>query len=450
MKRISIKDRLALASRRTARTRSAVLALVLFSIASARADAPRALTFESAIELALGGNSNVAVAREAIASAEAKAAGQRAHRWATLDVNATGYYWKEPYALMFGGGSFVLHEQRTSATVVAIAQPLTGLAYLSELIAAADHQTAATRREYDRVRLDVAYHAADAYLHVLVARATADVAHHSVVDIQGGVDRAEKLRAAETYTDLDVLRFRSAKAAADQNALRADAAAQLAIAELVVQLGLREGTPIELADDLPAAPPPLAMTIEQAQARALSARPELAAAREQIAAADNQRRAARERYLPDVRAVAVWNHLTGVQPFQPEDEEYVGLTLSWNVWNWGATHHAVVDAEHAKARAAIGASALVDQVKLDVRRSWLAAKTAFDSLDAARTQQQTAEEAYRLTKVRFDNAAATTTDVLDSEDEVSRARLRFTVTRYDYYLALVALARSVGDVPRAR
>jgi OMF family outer membrane factor len=247
-----------------------------------------------------------------------------------------------------------------------------------------------------------------------------------------------------------VLRFQSAKAAADQAALRADAAAQSALAGLAVQLGLGDGAPIEIADDLPAAPPVLAMTLEQAQRRGLAARPELHAARERIAAAADQRRAARARYLPDVRAVGVWQHLTGVQPFQPRDEEFVGLQLSWTAWDWGATHHAVVEAEHAQSRAAIGAEALADQVKLDVRRRWLEARTAYDSLAAAETQQQTAEEAHRLQRVKFEAAAATTTDVLDAEADAARGRLGFAIARYDYYLALVALARAVGDLPGPR
>ena len=93
--------------------------------------------------------------------------------------------------------------------------------------------------------------------------------------------------------------------------------------------------------------------------------------------------------------------------------------------------------------------ALVDQVKLDVRNRWLDAKTAFDSLAVAETQQHAAEEALRLQKVRFDNAAATTTDVLDAQTDAERARLTSATARYDYYRALVSLARSVGDLPSA-
>jgi outer membrane protein len=189
------------------------------------------------------------------------------------------------------------------------------------------------------------------------------------------------------------------------------------------------------------------MSLDDSLSRSLAARPELRAAREHVAAADNRRRSAREEYLPEINAIGNWTHLTGVQPFQPEDAELIGVRASWNVWDWGATHQSVLEAERTQARATIAERALVDQVRLDVRKKWLDAKTAFDSLAVATTQQETAEEAYRLQKVKFDAGAATTTDVLDAETDAARARLVFAVARYDYYLAMVALARSVGDMP---
>jgi outer membrane protein TolC len=421
------------------------LAIVLLLTGTASAES---LTLQGAIDLALAKNPEIAAAKESVATAEAKTSGSKQHRFATLGVVSQLNYWREPYALDFGGQSFVLHEQRTTTTVVSLSQPLTGLGYLTLLIDSQEHETEANKREYDRTRLDVAYRTADAYIQLLEARARADVAHRSVADIQSGLDRAQQLRAADTYTDIDVLRFQSAKAAADQTALKADTAIQTALATLTNEIGLPDGAAIEIGDDLPASPPPLALTLEQAQARAIATRPELGAARERITAADYARKGAYRGYVPDIRAVAAWNHFTGVQPFQPENEEYVGLTANWTVWDWGTTHEAVIEAEHTKARATIAATALADHVKLDVRKRWLDAKTTFDSLAVAQTQQQTAEEAYRLQKVKFDAAAATTTDVLDAEIDVARARLGFAVARYDYYLALVGLARSVGDLPK--
>jgi len=384
----------------------AALVAALVLAGAARAEPPRRLTFQGAIELALDRSSDVAAAREAVAGAEAHERGVRARRLPALGVSASGNLWREPYALDFGGQSFVLHERTTTSTSVTIAQPLTGLAYLSELVGAAEHEAAASRDERERARLDAAYRTADAYLRALEARAAAEVAHQTAADLRSELERATQLRRAETYTDIDVLRFRSAVAAADQAALRADAAVAGALAGLAVAVGLGDGASVEPADDLPAAPPALAQTLEQAQRRALAARPELHAARERIAAADDARRAARTRYLPDVRAVGVWQHLTGVQPFQPKDEELVGLQLSWSAWDWGAIHHGVVEAEHAQRRAALGADALAEQVKLEVRRRWLEARTAYDSLAVAGVQQETAEEAYRLQRVKLSGTEA--------------------------------------------
>ncbi len=205
---------------------------------------------------------------------------------------------------------------------------------------------------------------------------------------------------------------------------------------------------VELADDLPAPPPPLAISIEQAQARAIASRPELRAIEERIAAADASRVAARETYVPDVRAGATWIHMTGTQPFQPEDAYYLGLTASWNVWDWGATHAKVVAAEHEQTQATLESHALAEHVRLDVRSRWLDAKAAYDNLASAQTQVTAAEEAMRLQRVRFDAGAATVTDVLDAQTEVARGRLQAADARYDYYLGVVALARAMGDLPK--
>ncbi|HEY3806416.1 MAG TPA: TolC family protein [Kofleriaceae bacterium] len=422
--------------------------MALAGTAYADEPAKQTLTFEGAIELALGRNPDVQSAKLALDSSEAKSAGARANRWIELNANTALDEYKDPYSINFPGlGSFQLHGKFTTATIVQLSQPLTGLAYLSELVNASEHQTAATQHDYDKARLDTAYRTADAYIRLLTARANADVAHKQVDDIQSELDRAKQLRAADTYTDIDVLRFQSAKAAADQTALKADSGTQSALGGLVVQIGLPDGTPVDISDDLPPAPPALAVTLDQAQHRALEARPELASSRELLEAAEANATAAWERYLPDIRGVAQWNHLTGVQPFEPEDEYFIGLTASWNVWNWGSTQDSYNSAKADRSRAQTQALYLVDQVKLDVRNRWLDAKTAFDSLAVAQTQQQTAEEALRLQKVRFDNAAATTTDVLDAQTDAARARLAFATARYDYYRALVALARSVGDLP---
>lgn len=422
------------------------LPILLLLTATASAE-PRKLTFASAIELTMQKSPDLAQAQAAVDVAKAQAEQPSRKRLPSLNVNAIGNYYTEPYQLMFGGGLFTLHAQRTTITNVSVVQPLTGLAYLSELVGAADHATNAATADYDRARLDAAYGTATAYLRLLEARAGADIAHRSVTEFQAELELAQKQRAADAATNIDVLRLQSAKAAADQGAVRADTQVQQALAALVVQIGLHDGDSIDVADDLPPTPPAMALSLDQAIARGLQARPELRVAKEKMAAADDVVTSKKEEYLPNINALATWTHTTGLEPFQPANEEYLGLQVQWKVWDWGSIWGEVKEAKANQSRAQLAAGSLADHVRLEIRQHWLDAKAGFDNLASAQTQLQTAEEAYRLQHVKYENGAATTTDVINAETEVVRARVQSAVARYDYYLALIALARSVGDLP---
>src|SRR4051812_1182004 len=91
---------------RLAATLVALLVMPALAAPAARADAPaaapRMLTFKGAIELALGGNPEVAIAAEATAGAESKIAGVEAKRLPSLHVEFDGHAYREPYTLPFG------------------------------------------------------------------------------------------------------------------------------------------------------------------------------------------------------------------------------------------------------------------------------------------------------------------------------------------------------------
>lgn len=423
------------------------LAILLLLTASASAQ-PRSLTLSGAIALALEQNPDIAIAEQNRIAADQRESNVKSKRLPSVGVVAALNEYTKPYDLAFGTlGTFELHKQLTSYTTVSVTQPLTGFAYLSELVGAANHESAAVAAEYDKARLDAAYSTADAYVRALEAHASADVSARLVQDIDADLQRAQKLRAADTLTNVDVLRLQSAKAAAEQTAVRTDTASTSAIAKLAVTIGLHDGDVVGITDDLPPQPPGLAMSLDQAINRAVLARPELRAAAERVASSANVATSKWEQYVPSINAVGAWVHTTGLEPFQPANEEYIGLQVNWKVWDWGGYRNEYKEAKAHENAARISASYLADHVKLEVRTKWLDAQAFFKNLASAQTQLQSAEEAYRLQKVKFESGVATTTDVLDAESDVARARLQSALARYDYYLALIGLARSVGDVP---
>ena len=146
----------------------------------------------------------------------------------------------------------------------------------------------------------MAYSTADAYVRALEAHASAAVSARLVSDIDADLNRAETLRAADTLTNVDVLRLQSAKAAAEQTSVRSDTSQTSSLAKLAVTIGLHDGDVVDISDDLPAQPPALAMTLDAAINRAVSARPELRAATERIAASRNIATSKWEQYVPAI------------------------------------------------------------------------------------------------------------------------------------------------------
>lgn len=417
----------------------------------------RRLSLSQAVELAVTDSPEVLLADEGVGAAASRLDGARALRLPSLNLEGNVFLWNEKLVFDLNGGAMlpegteapVIRDQVTSSATVTVAQPLSGLAVISNLVGVHEHGLAAARADRDMARLDAAYRAAEGYLRLLQAAALRDVTAAAVASIEAQEQRAQVLASAGVLGKVDLLRLEAARLDAQQRLMRADAAVTTAERGLVLAIGLPEATRVEVFDDLPTPPPALPWTEEQAVEAALAARPELRAASRRVDQAARGQDVARAELFPNVMAIGTYQHNEGQGTFAQKDSLFVGLTLSWNVWDWGHDRAAVREAGHDVNRAEIARDATRDQVVFEVRRRWLDAATAYRTLAVADSGHLAAQEAWRLQSIRFEGGDATTTDVLEAEAELARARGQQVLARYEYYLSLVALARAVGELPTA-
>jgi outer membrane protein TolC len=149
-------------------------------------------------------------------------------------------------------------------------------------------------------------------------------------------------------------------------------------------------------------------------------------------------------YMPDVNAVGNWTHTEG-SLFAPPNQEYLGITAHWNVWDWGTTIGGVNEADAKLHQAILARKKLEDQVRLEARQAFVEAETAHDALDVARTAVSQAEENFRIVTKKYDNAAATSFDVVDAESLLTQSRAQVEQALYDYLIAGVALQKATGS-----
>jgi outer membrane protein TolC len=294
----------------------------------------------------------------------------------------------------------------------------------------------------------VAFQVTEAYLRVLEGARLSEVAAASVEQLNAQLAEARSLYTNGVVSQTDVLRAEVAVANARQRVIQLRGQQTIAHTRLAAAMGMSAGAAIEpqpLSGDAPPAP---ALTIEEAEQRAVAGRVELRELDAQLEQADKAVHGAQARLLPDVNVVGNYSHNEGSQ-FVQKDAVYIGATASWDVWDWGTTINGIGEAK-ARTAQVLAARTKVDQmVRLDVRQAYVDVQTTADGISVAKTAVASAEENYRLITKRYDAAAATAFDVIDAEGLLTQARGQMQTSLYDYLIACAALDRATGVAPNA-
>jgi|GEM_PF-436836 len=412
----------------------------------------RRVTLNEAVELAVRQGPEITAAVAGVHAAEARVRAAGAQRFPKLRTEANLQYWDKELALEIApmAPPLVVREQLTWQFTATIAQPLTGLIALARLMSLEEAGVSAARHDQQKSLLDTAQRASESYLRLLQAKAMLSVSEQSVRQYEGQLERAQILLNGGVMQRVDVLRLTAARDNARHTVLRAQTAVTTAGEALVLALNMPTGTVLDVVDDLPDPPTPLNLTPQQALAEAKSTRPEILAARERTSQAHKGEEVASAQLYPNIVALGTYQHTEGQSTFQPKNAFFIGGSLSWDIWDWGKSWQNIKEAGFKAEQAQVGENMLHDQIAFDVRRRLSELHTTYASLDVARSGLEAAEEAYRIQSVSYREGGATTTDVLDTETEVSRARSSYAQARYEYYLATAGLARAVGQLPTAR
>lgn len=431
---------------------AAAVAFSWAAVSTPAAAEPRTITLEEAVSLATSGNIDVEVKKEEIVAAEAKVRGTKTYRLPSLGVSANILVWNKPIEFEIGppmpgvDNTLTARSQVTSTVDVTVAQPITTALLLGTLLDLEKASIAAIRAELDTTKLDVAYQTAELYISALQLVTLREVAQTSVTQLEANLKQAKALKDAGILFDVDILRIEAQIAALEQQVLEAEVGAETTLRALALQLGLPDGTELELAP-VDTDPPALPWSEDDAVARAKRQRPEARAVDARVRQTEKAVDLAKGEYLPTVNLIATYSHAEGQGAFAIKDSAFVGLTLDWNVWDWGARGAKVDEARSGVRTTKKLRERLDDGIALDVRSKWLAATTKRKTLEVAEKGLIAAEEAHRLQNVRFAGGAGTTTEVIDAESEVSRARSQATIARYQYLVSWMALVRAVGELP---
>ena len=261
---------------------------------------------------------------------------------------------------------------------------------------------------------------------------------------------AKKLLDQGMATNNDVLQAQMRLEDAKIEQAGAESAREIAKTRLAILIGLPWSANIDVPDASGQLAAPPSQSLEDLVARALAARPEIQAARSRVTASEASVDVARAGLFPSVFITGDYTLADPNQRVFPQSDLFVG---TWSIGilasiDLGRYPQVMAQEEQARnklTQAQESSRKIADAVTTDVISAYLSLTEATGRLRRLHEETLQAEENDRVTQERYRQGVALSSESLDAETLVVRARLRENGALFDCQLSRAALDRAVGE-----
>jgi len=182
---------------------------------------------------------------------------------------------------------------------------------------------------------------------------------------------------------------------------------------------------------------------------ATESRYELKALDYRIKSASENINAARSSYYPNVSVFGNAYYANPNLRIQPPHNKFdatwdLGVQLSWDIWNWGNTSSQVTQAEQIMVQNKLNYEQIKESIELEVNQNFLNVNYLKERIDVINKTIEQASENYRVTKEKYNQQLATSTELVDAETSLFQAQTNYTNALIDHKIALLKLYKAVG------
>ena len=291
----------------------------------------------------------------------------------------------------------------------------------------------------------------EAYYSLLKTRKFEEVARQSLEERKAHLKDANAYFKAGLIPKNEMLQSEVQLAGAEIELIRAMNLSIMALARLNTLLRRPVENEIEVEDILKYEPSKISWDLSVRQAK--EHRPELKQSEISIEQADKNITLTRAPYLPAVSVSANYlkqgdNVLANDYPIPGGSSEVktAMATLEWRFWAWGQSKDEVAVAKYNMKKAQENEAELLDDIILQVRKAFLDIKEFEYNIGVTKKAIEQAEEDFRINQSRYQAQLSTTTDVLDAQTRLTRARINYFNALYNYRISLMGLAWATGTL----
>jgi outer membrane protein len=287
------------------------------------------------------------------------------------------------------------------------------------------------------------------YFNILKAQKILEVARQAVEQLKSHRNEAQNFFDVGLLPKNDLLQSEVQLANGEHNLVKAENSVEIAKARFNTLLRRNINAPVEVEDILTYRP--FEKTIEVCFQTAFDKRPEIKAYSLKVEQAKEYVKAAKGDFFPTVSAVGHYERfgdsgsLQG-STYKSMETWYLMARADWTFWEWGKTKNQV-DSRQARENQTTSLLAHEkDKVAFEVKAAYVLVRESEKQVFVARKSIDQAEENFRINNERYKEQVATSTDVLDAQTLLTKAKSDYFTALGDYFINQAHLERAMGEI----
>jgi len=417
------------------------------------------LKLEQAIRLALRQNGDIANAVLDVEKAGDRIAAYHTRLFPSLSLYALGAQQIRPVSFTIERGQlgafdatgpipnndvkFSTPMKPTGIITSRVAQPLSGIYKTRLQLKSLDFSRQLTQEQARARRNDVVEQVKKLYYSVQQVESSLNVAREMATLFR----EAERLTAGyvvqQVALEADHLDSQKNLAKAEQDELTLSNQAASSKEQLNQLLGRDVTTEFTVSPIQESSEFPLDLVV--ARRRALEHRPEVRQAQLKMAQAQQDVKVKRADYIPEVSAEFNSMALLNYGSFLPKQQNTVGVSLTWEPFDWGRKRHEVAEKQRSVIQAKNTETDTRNKVLVDVNDKFRKLEQTRAEFRVARLSQKSAAERLRIVNRRYRVQAALFKNVLESQSSLQQAINDYEQTLAKLWTAKAEFDHAIGE-----
>ncbi len=332
---------------------------------------------------------------------------------------------------------------------VTLQQPIFTGFKLSSSSNIAEYNYKATQEQYNRDEQELIYNIKNAYWNLFKAKKVKEVTDQNVEQIKAHLTNIQNFYEQGLSTRNDLLKVQVQLSESELRQIDAKNAVKLAKINLYNIIGIPLNANSQIPDSIDIKTKEV-NDLDDYIEKAMTNRPELKAMQYNIKAGEAGVTLAESNWYPQIYLGGNYYYSKPNQRIFPAENKFkdtwdVGVSVSVDLWNWGATVDKTDQAEAQLEQAKDSYKIIKDNVVLEVNSNYLNLVQSKDKIAVADESVRQAQENYRVTDETFKKGLALNSDLLDSEVALLQSNTNYIQALVDYELAKAQLEKSIGE-----